>query len=53
MNSKEETHRVEVQGQIKKDLIREEGKVKIETNKVQREYDCKKNENRKWKTEDK
>lgn len=36
---KEETHKLEVQGKIKKYLIIEEGKVKIETIKEQRKVD--------------
>ena len=40
--AKEETHKLEVQGQIKKDIIIEEGKVKIETIREQGKVDIEK-----------
>ena len=44
IEKKEETHKIEVQGEIKKQLIIEEGKVKIETIKEQGKVDIKKME---------
>ena len=40
-NKREDTRRTEIQGQIKKELIREEGKVKIDTIREQGKVDIK------------